>query len=59
MCSEIDLRRHIACEVCDVSVSGGYDPRFNQVRFILCHTRNVSFTLVWHLDCNLPEYGQK
>lgn len=27
----IDLRRHITCEVCDVSVSGGYDPEFNQI----------------------------
>ncbi|XP_049288762.1 mitochondrial inner membrane protease ATP23 homolog [Anopheles funestus] len=28
---EIDIRRHIACEVCDASVSGGYDPVLNQV----------------------------
>lgn len=28
---EIDIRRHIACEVCDTSVSGGYDPVLNQV----------------------------
>nr|CAG4642008.1 EOG090X0CKN [Eurycercus lamellatus] len=28
---EIDLRRHIACEVCDVKVSGGYDPVLNQI----------------------------
>ncbi|CAL4064843.1 unnamed protein product [Meganyctiphanes norvegica] len=28
---EIDIRRHISCEVCDVSVSGGYDPELNQV----------------------------
>nr|CAG4649650.1 EOG090X0CKN [Scapholeberis mucronata]SVE93858.1 EOG090X0CKN [Scapholeberis mucronata] len=28
---EIDLRRHIACEICDVKVSGGYDPMLNQV----------------------------
>ncbi|PNF29717.1 Mitochondrial inner membrane protease ATP23-like protein [Cryptotermes secundus] len=27
----VDLRRHIACEVCDPSVSGGYDPLLNQV----------------------------
>lgn len=27
----IDLRRHIACERCDGTVSGGYDPRLNQV----------------------------
>jgi inner membrane protease ATP23 len=29
--SAVDLRRHIACEVCDPSVSGGYDPLLNQV----------------------------
>jgi len=28
---EIDIRRHISCEVCDASVSGGYDPVMNQV----------------------------
>nr|CAG4645085.1 EOG090X0CKN [Leptodora kindtii] len=28
---EIDLRRHIACEVCDIKVSGGYDPQLNQI----------------------------
>lgn len=27
----LDLRRHISCEVCDVTVSGGYDPELNQV----------------------------
>lgn len=27
----IDIRRHIACEECDPSVSGGYDPVLNQV----------------------------
>lgn len=40
--SAVDLRRHIACEVCDPSVSGGYDPLLNQVAifevqlYILC-----------------------
>ena len=28
---EIDIRRHISCEMCDTSVSGGYDPVLNQV----------------------------
>lgn len=32
--SPLDIRRHISCEVCDVSVSGGYDPVMNQV--IVC-----------------------
>ncbi|CAG9585266.1 unnamed protein product [Danaus chrysippus] len=27
----IDIRRHISCEVCDYSVSGGYDPEMNQI----------------------------
>jgi len=27
----IDIRRHISCEVCDHSVTGGYDPFLNQV----------------------------
>lgn len=27
----IDIRRHISCEVCDPSVSGGYDPITNQI----------------------------
>lgn len=29
--SEVDLERHVSCEVCDVSVSGGYDSELNQV----------------------------
>ncbi|CAK9811182.1 Mitochondrial inner membrane protease ATP23 homolog [Anthophora plagiata] len=31
---EIDLSRHISCEVCDKSVTGGYDPQLNQI--IIC-----------------------
>lgn len=27
----IDIRRHISCEVCDISVTGGYDPLMNQI----------------------------
>lgn len=27
----LDLRRHISCEVCDITVSGGYDPELNQI----------------------------
>uniref|UniRef100_T1H6S0 Mitochondrial inner membrane protease ATP23 n=1 Tax=Megaselia scalaris TaxID=36166 RepID=T1H6S0_MEGSC len=27
----IDIRRHISCEVCDPSVTGGYDPVTNQI----------------------------
>ncbi|XP_013777911.1 mitochondrial inner membrane protease ATP23 homolog isoform X1 [Limulus polyphemus] len=28
---EVDISRHISCEVCDKKVSGGYDPELNQV----------------------------
>lgn len=31
---DFDLKRHVACEPCDKSVSGGYDPELNQV--IIC-----------------------
>ncbi|XP_026464143.1 mitochondrial inner membrane protease ATP23 homolog [Ctenocephalides felis] len=31
---EMDIRRHISCEVCDISVSGGYDPELNQI--VIC-----------------------
>ncbi|XP_014296505.1 mitochondrial inner membrane protease ATP23 homolog [Microplitis demolitor] len=30
----IDLRRHLSCEDCDPSVTGGYDPELNQV--VIC-----------------------
>lgn len=29
--SEVDLGRHIVCEICDETVTGGYDPETNQV----------------------------
>lgn len=31
---EFDYRRHVSCEICDSTVSGGYDPELNQV--IIC-----------------------
>ncbi|KAK8721584.1 hypothetical protein OTU49_012790 [Cherax quadricarinatus] len=37
---EVDLTRHISCEVCDVTVNGGYDSELNQV--IVC--QNVTRT---------------
>lgn len=36
----IDMRRHISCEVCDPSVTGGYDPLLNQI--VLCENLNQS-----------------
>lgn len=42
--SEVDLGRHISCEVCDNTVTGGYDPDTNQVNVIknLCMYQYVS-----------------
>lgn len=37
---EVDLTRHVSCEVCDVSVSGGYDSELNQI--VIC--QNVART---------------
>lgn len=41
---EIDIRRHISCEVCEPSVSGGYDPVLNQV--VVCQNIATSEGLV-------------
>lgn len=30
--SEVNPSRHIACELCDTRVHGGYDPIMNQVK---------------------------
>ncbi|XP_024940971.1 mitochondrial inner membrane protease ATP23 homolog isoform X2 [Cephus cinctus] len=37
---EFDIRRHISCEMCDVSVTGGYDPDLNQV--VICQNTATS-----------------
>lgn len=37
---EIDISRHISCEVCDNSITGGYDPVLNQV--IICQNTATS-----------------
>ncbi|KAL1140610.1 hypothetical protein AAG570_000540 [Ranatra chinensis] len=41
---EVDLRRHIVCEVCDSSVSGGYDPVLNQI--VVCQNNSRSEGIV-------------
>jgi len=41
---EIDLRRHIVCEVCDRSVSGGYDPELNQI--VVCQNNSKNKGIV-------------
>ncbi|KZC14020.1 Mitochondrial inner membrane protease ATP23 like protein [Dufourea novaeangliae] len=41
---EIDIRRHISCEMCDTSVTGGYDPELNQI--VVCQNTAPSKGLV-------------
>lgn len=40
----VDIRRHIACEECSYTVSGGYDPVYNQI--VICHNTATSKGLV-------------
>jgi len=40
----IDIRRHISCEVCDPSVTGGYDPELNQI--VVCQNMCKSEGLI-------------
>ncbi|XP_076751351.1 mitochondrial inner membrane protease ATP23 homolog [Xylocopa sonorina] len=39
---EVDLGRHISCEVCEKEVTGGYDPKLNQIIICqnTCRTKN-------------------
>nr|XP_024218770.1 mitochondrial inner membrane protease ATP23 homolog [Halyomorpha halys] len=37
---DIDLRRHVVCEVCHSRVSGGYDPETNQI--VICQNNSRS-----------------
>lgn len=39
----MDIRRHISCEVCDDSVTGGYDPELNQVVICQNTSKNRGF----------------
>ncbi|XP_018048620.1 PREDICTED: mitochondrial inner membrane protease ATP23 homolog isoform X2 [Atta colombica] len=41
---EIDIRRHISCEVCNPIVTGGYDSEFNQI--IICQNSAHSEDMV-------------
>lgn len=41
---DIDLRRHIVCEVCNSYVSGGYDPETNQI--VICQNNTKSEGIV-------------
>ena len=51
LCSEVDLRRHVACEDCFYKVNGGYDPKANQVHFyvrkIINNCISGIFGLTW------------
>lgn len=40
----IDIRRHFSCEVCDPSVTGGYDPVLNQI--VICQNSSRSEGMV-------------
>ncbi|KAH8377978.1 hypothetical protein KR093_008281 [Drosophila rubida] len=40
----MDLRRHISCEVCDPSVTGGYDPVLNQI--VVCQNMAKNKSMV-------------
>ncbi|KAH8282072.1 hypothetical protein KR054_005304 [Drosophila jambulina] len=40
----IDLRRHISCEVCDPTVTGGYDPKLNQI--VVCQNMAKNKSMV-------------
>ncbi|KAM8717379.1 hypothetical protein ACLKA7_004126 [Drosophila subpalustris] len=40
----IDLRRHISCEVCDPTVTGGYDPVLNQI--VVCQNMAKNKSMV-------------
>lgn len=41
---KFDVSRHITCESCDTSVSGGYDAEFNQI--VICYNRVHSYNKV-------------
>lgn len=41
---EIDIRRHIACEECSPTVSGGYDPVLNQI--VVCQNTATNKGLI-------------
>lgn len=41
---EVDMRRHIACEVCDTSVTGGYDTETNQI--VVCQNTAKSESMI-------------
>lgn len=52
--SEVDLGRHISCEVCDNKVTGGYDAETNQVNVIknLCmyqYISNIKYSISFRL----------
>lgn len=64
--SEISPSRHIACEICDTSVHGGYDPIMNQVRYIInfvffflfdIEDRNVQYIRVFPLGRYMPKHS--
>ncbi|XP_043790260.1 mitochondrial inner membrane protease ATP23 homolog [Apis laboriosa] len=55
---EVDLGRHIVCEVCDETVTGGYDPETNQI--IVCQntarTKNYVQSTLSHEMIHMFDY---
>lgn len=41
--SEIDIHRHIACEICHTSVNGGFDSDYNQI--VICQNNTNAQTV--------------
>lgn len=52
----IDIRRHIACEPCDKSVTGGYDPVMNQI--VVCNetSKNIVPGVLAHEMIHMFDY---
>ncbi|XP_017883366.1 mitochondrial inner membrane protease ATP23 homolog [Ceratina calcarata] len=57
---EVDIGRHISCEVCDKVVTGGYDPQLNQI--IVCQntarTKNRVQSTLSHEMIHMFDYCQ-
>ncbi|GAB1868074.1 Mitochondrial inner membrane protease ATP23 [Camponotus japonicus] len=55
---EIDMRRHISCEVCNPLVTGGYDSELNQV--VICqnmaHSENIVRGVLLHEMIHMFDY---
>ncbi|CAG7819894.1 unnamed protein product [Allacma fusca] len=57
----VDIRRHFSCEVCDPSVTGGYDPVLNQVVICQNSARSKGFIqgVVTHEMIHMFDYCRR